>query len=157
MITTVRRHLDSTGNVILFGMGYGAKLAVWARQVYPHLIDGVWSSSGIFQPDPISFSKNFCLTYQLFLKTIIIFCFLFLLDFYNNLESNILYRGGQDCALRIENAFEIMDYLIENDENEYLQERMNLCNPVDSSSDHDIAMFFEYNIAFISDYIDNNQ
>lgn len=34
--------------VILWGNGYGAALAVNARQKYPHLVDGVWASSAYF-------------------------------------------------------------------------------------------------------------
>lgn len=36
--------------VILFGEEYGAALAVWARQKYPHLVDGVWASSAYVRP-----------------------------------------------------------------------------------------------------------
>lgn len=40
---------SSDSRVILSGSGYGGTLAAWARQRYPHLIYGVWSSSGIFE------------------------------------------------------------------------------------------------------------
>lgn len=49
LINNIQRYLNTTtSKVILFGSGYGATLATWARQKYPHLVDGVWSSSGIF-------------------------------------------------------------------------------------------------------------
>lgn len=41
--------VDSS-KVILFGEDYGATLAVWAKQKYPHLIDGVWASSAQVRP-----------------------------------------------------------------------------------------------------------
>lgn len=51
LIEAVRANLNGSANsrVILFGTGLGATLAGWARQKYPHLIDGVWSSSGQFE------------------------------------------------------------------------------------------------------------
>lgn len=36
--------------VILYGEEYGAALAVWAREKYPHLVDGVWASSAYISP-----------------------------------------------------------------------------------------------------------
>lgn len=59
LINAVRLNLEGSENskVIVFGSGLGATLAVWARQIYPHLIDGVWSSSGLFQRVAYSASK----------------------------------------------------------------------------------------------------
>lgn len=55
LITGVRENLNAlNARVIVWGSGTGGKLAVWARQKYPHLINGAWSSSGLFQPDPIT-------------------------------------------------------------------------------------------------------
>lgn len=39
-----------SSKIILFGEEYGAALAVWARQKYPHLISGVWASSAYVSP-----------------------------------------------------------------------------------------------------------
>lgn len=39
-----------SSKVILFGEDYGGALAVWARQKYPHLVDGVWASSAYVRP-----------------------------------------------------------------------------------------------------------
>lgn len=36
------------GNVILWGSGFGASLAAWARMINPNSIDSVWASSGLF-------------------------------------------------------------------------------------------------------------
>lgn len=38
--------------VIVWGTSYGGTLAALAREKYPHLIDGAWSSSGIFALSP---------------------------------------------------------------------------------------------------------
>lgn len=51
--------------VILWGSGYGGTLATWVRKKYPHLVDGVWSSSGVFDIDLYSFSELKCLFDQI--------------------------------------------------------------------------------------------
>ena len=72
-IDTIRR-TTRYPRVILFGSGYGATLAAWTRKKYPHLVDGIWSSSGIFfledYAESISFNllffklrANWCNTY----------------------------------------------------------------------------------------------
>lgn len=33
---------------VVWGTGYGGILSVWSKQKYPHLIDGAWSSSGVY-------------------------------------------------------------------------------------------------------------
>lgn len=43
--------------VILWGSGYGGTISTYARMKYPHLVDGVWSSSGIFSIDEYSYGK----------------------------------------------------------------------------------------------------
>lgn len=43
--------------VILWGSGYGGSISTYARMKYPHLIDGVWSSSGIFAIDVYSYGE----------------------------------------------------------------------------------------------------
>lgn len=51
-ITTIKEHLDGdtqNSKVILWGTRYGATLAVMARKKFPHLVDGVWASTGLFR------------------------------------------------------------------------------------------------------------
>lgn len=61
MATFIRAlHLDhhsESSAVILWGSGHGASIATWARKKYPHLVDGAWSSSGIFEIAIASLSK----------------------------------------------------------------------------------------------------
>lgn len=40
---------DPNARVVLWGSGLGATLAAWTRQKYPHLVNGVWSSSGSYE------------------------------------------------------------------------------------------------------------
>lgn len=51
LIQTVRADLSvaSDVRVILWGTGFGAALATYAKQKFPHLINGVWSSSGVYE------------------------------------------------------------------------------------------------------------
>lgn len=49
LIATVIRDLEAINpRVVVWGVGYGGTIAVMARKKYPHLVDGVWASSGIF-------------------------------------------------------------------------------------------------------------
>lgn len=47
-----------TDDVGVWGSGIGATLAAWSRLKNPHLINGAWSSSGIFEIS-ISTSGNY--------------------------------------------------------------------------------------------------
>lgn len=58
LIQAVKKKLNAQGSrVILWGSGYGATLATYARLRYPHLVDAAWASSGVFEPEPTSHSK----------------------------------------------------------------------------------------------------
>lgn len=58
LISTIRADLGTTGRVILWGTGYGASLATHARKKFPHLVDGVWASSGYFRAEAIDTGKK---------------------------------------------------------------------------------------------------
>lgn len=50
MVTKIREDYDSPNSrVIVFGNYLGATVAALARKNYPHLIDGAWSSGGLFR------------------------------------------------------------------------------------------------------------
>lgn len=50
LVTQVRHNFDATeSKVILFGSRLGGTLAILARKKFPHLVDGAWSSGGIFR------------------------------------------------------------------------------------------------------------
>lgn len=54
----VKEKLNAThAPVVVWGSNVGAKIAAWARQKYPHLIQAAWSSSGLFLPDPMTTSN----------------------------------------------------------------------------------------------------
>lgn len=57
------------------------------------------------------------------------------------------------CQRLIRNAYDIIAYLVINDEGEYLSERMNLCSPVLTDDDADVASLYENTIRAILSYI----
>lgn len=58
-----------------------------------------------------------------------------------------------ECDDAVKNAFDIMEYLIE-EEPEFFLKDFNLCHPINNTNSKDVAMFFENQIKFISDYVD---
>lgn len=126
-------HAGNNNRIILWGTGYGGSAAAFARKRYPHLIDAVWSTSGIFEIDPF-------ITSQLDL-----------------LYDVLLVAGDEVCRGRIQNAFAVLDYLIENHNGEYIQERLNLCSPVDTTYASDISSFYESLFDAIVEYISYHQ
>lgn len=126
-------HQGRNSRVILWGSGYGASVAAFARKRYPHFIDAVWSSSGTYEVEAFTFSQLDLLQYTIF------------------------SAGNSECRDQVLNAFQVLDYLVENHEGEYIQERLNLCHPVDTNSRQDIGTLFESHIAAIVTYINQNQ
>lgn len=57
----------------------------------------------------------------------------------------------------IKSVYNIISYLIANGAGEYLAERLNLCHPVDASSDADIASLYELTVRAVNSYIDQYQ
>lgn len=126
-------HQGGRSNVIVWGSGYGGTLAAWARKRYPHLIDGVWSSSGTFNLEGFTFTQ---------------------LDL---LEYTILSQGSELCRDQVKAAFFVLNALVESGEGQYIHERLRLCNPVDTDSVGDVGNLFESNIAAIIIYINQRQ
>lgn len=121
-------HNGRYARVILWGSGYGATLATWARKRYPHLVDAVWSSSGIFEIEAFTFSQ------------------------YDLLQYVIYDNGGEECRDLVLSVFRIFEYLIEQGNGEYIQSRLNLCTPVDVTSSGDIGAVYQSHIQAIIDY-----
>lgn len=50
LITKVKEDLDSQGSrVVVWGSGVSGSIAALSRKKFPHHVDGVWSSSGVFR------------------------------------------------------------------------------------------------------------
>lgn len=108
----------SNSRVILWGRGWGGALAVWARQKYPNLIDGVWASSAhidivLYYPEHLS-----------------------------NTFDTITSIGGPECGEILHSAFRIIEDAIRLTNISYVEERLNLCSPIDIHIEEDVARLF---------------
>lgn len=73
------------------------------------------------------------------------------------MEFQFLTGGGFECRDRVHEAFQIMDQLVNNDESELLQSRLNLCHPVDTNSLNDVSQLFDLYLTFITKYFNVEQ
>lgn len=112
----------ANSRVILWGRGYGGSLAVWARQKYPNLVDGVWASSA-----PINAVMEFP-------------------QFMSNAYYTINSIGGPECGNIIGGAFRIIEDAIRLRDTAYVEERLRLCSPIDIDIEEEVTRLF-YGIA----------
>jgi thymus-specific serine protease len=112
----------STSRVILWGRGYGGALAVWARQKYPNVVDGVWASSA-----PI----NAVLEFNQFMP---------------NAFHTIEQIGGPECGEVMNGAFRIIEDAVRRRNTTFVEQRLRLCSPIDLDIEEDIARLY-YGIA----------
>lgn len=63
------------------------------------------------------------------------------------------HHGGDECFTRVKNAFDVLEYLIEHAEADYLQERLRLCKPLETDNDQEVGFLIERLIDYISAYI----
>lgn len=61
------------------------------------------------------------------------------------------------CRSLIRNAYDIIAYLVINGQGEYLSQRMNLCHPVDTENEADVASLYELTIRAILSYVNEYQ
>lgn len=76
----------------------------------------------------------------------------FYVAFYENLSMNLLIYGGDECANRLQDAFNEITRLIEQGNGKVLQERLKLCSEFNTESKQEIALLFY----LIIDLIDEN-
>ena len=104
--------------VILWGRNYGGSLAVWMRQKYPNLVDGAWaSSSGI----------NAVLEHPQFMRN----------SFYT-----INSIGGPECGNILHGAFRFIEDAIRLRNTSYIEQRLQLCTPIDIDITEDVARLY---------------
>lgn len=116
-ITFIKENYNAvqTSKVFLYGRGYGATLAVWARQKYPHLVYGVWASSAHLRAK---------VDYE---------------EYFENVGVTIARVGGEECYARINRAISHMDNLITQGSTTEIEEKLNLCTAIDTTDEQDIA------------------
>ncbi|KAG5668713.1 hypothetical protein PVAND_016641 [Polypedilum vanderplanki] len=111
------RYLNSS--VILVGWDYGASLAIWFSQRYPHLVTGIWASGARLNPqighdEPVHYVEN------------------------------VMRRGGEECFARIENGFRQFEEMFANNQSNILRRKFNFCFPLPyTHGDFDIEYFYE--------------
>lgn len=111
---TADKKLNATGGVIVVGGSYSATMAAWFRQKYPHLVKGAWASSA-----PLQAKVNY-------------------FEYTETVAKAIRSIGGEECYENIENIFEALEDLIENDDFETLQLLFKLCDNFNSSNIYDV-------------------
>lgn len=120
---------------------------------YPHLINGVWSSSGIFeihyQTTGIRSSQTNYLIVEINLNLIQLA--------YYNLIAYTLAQSSTACRYRVAYAFEEIEEMIANEQGDQLQNVLHLCDPLQTNSAYDVAMVLERLIEMITAYIDQFQ
>lgn len=92
-----------------------------------------WSSSGHVQPELASFGP------------------------YDIFEYTFMIPDDGYCRALIRNAYDIIAYLVIAGEGEYLSQRMNLCHPVATDDEADVASLYENTIRAILTYINEYQ
>lgn len=131
LVEEVRDELDAPdANVILWGTGYGASLATWARREFPDLIQGVWSSSGIYNQT------------------------LWTQEPYESLSETIREIGGDECAEDVENAFVEFEYLLRTYEWFFVEDSLDLCIFIWDYYDEEMAIASHGLIEMIQHYFE---
>lgn len=77
--------------------------------------------------------------------------------YHDSLSGNLLRHGSLECHTRVRNAFDVLLYLFENNQSEYIRERLRLCTAVDPDDEQGVALLFEMFIDLISNYIRQQQ
>lgn len=112
------RGFGSSG-VILVGASYSATMATWARLKYPHLVNGVWASSGPLYAKVDFFEYNEVMT------------------------ESVRVVGGEKCLKRFETAFKQLEDYVGFSEPKVLariKKDFRLCEPLKLS--RDVSHFF---------------
>lgn len=92
-----------------------------------------WSSSGYIRPELASYGV------------------------YDVFEYTFMIDDQGHCRDLIDNAYTVIAYLINNEQGDYLSQRLNLCRPVDTDSESDVAALYELTIRAILSYINEYQ
>lgn len=123
LVNKVKYDLDSEASrVIVFGSRIGGTVAVLARKKFPHIVDGAWSTSGLFaavRPET---------------------------DFYEEVANKLLVHGGENCASRLSTAFQQLKEIIDAKNVVKLRELFNITDPIDLSDQQHVQLF--YNAVF---------
>lgn len=119
------------GNVPVIAHGYdhGGALAVWLRQRYPHLVDGVWASSASLHA-----RKDFG-------------------EYLVNIGESIRKVGGDECYNNTEQAFTNMGTYYDQRDFARLESHFDLCEPINATDPYVEAQFFAFYALALSEIL----
>lgn len=114
---TADKELNATGGVIVIGGSYSATMAAWFRQKYPHLVNGAWASSG-----PLQAKVNY-------------------IEYMETVGKSLRTVGGEECYQNVEEIFEAIDSLIEDEDEDTLKSLFNICDGFNVTNINDVYNF----------------
>lgn len=76
---------------------------------------------------------------------------------YDIFEYTFFINDDGLCRRLISNAYDVIAYLVVNGEGEYLSQRLNLCHPVDTDNEADVASLYELTMRAVLSYINEYQ
>ncbi|XP_058831051.1 thymus-specific serine protease-like [Topomyia yanbarensis] len=115
----------SNAKIIMAGGSYSATMVAWFRQKYPHLINGAWASSA-----PLLAKLDF-------------------VEYKEVVSESIRLVGGDDCANRIDRAYDQIEDLLNQGDFDKVREEFLLCDTIDFTNKLDTGSF----LSSISNYL----
>lgn len=129
-VATLHQRSEDNAQVILWGSGYGATLATWARKKYPHLIDAAWSSSGLYDMEVATLSV------------------------FDSLSYTIHRAVGFECRNRLQEAMNELDALVRAGEADQIVRQLGLCSVGDLTDDQEVGLLFETLLHYVIDNVE---
>lgn len=129
-VASLRQRKEDAAPVILWGSGYGATFATWARKKYPHLIDAAWSSSGV---------------YDMQVTTLAVF---------DSLSYTIHRAAGFECRNRLQAAMYELDELVRAGEAGQIAEQLGLCSVGNLTDVQEVGLLFETLLHYVIDNVE---
>lgn len=114
---TSDKELNATGGVIVVGGSYSATMAAWFRQKYPHLVKGAWASSA-----PLRAKLNY-------------------FEYTETVGKSIRKVGGDECYENIEEIFESIEGLLDDEDSDSLKSLFKICDGFDIKNILDVWSF----------------
>lgn len=123
LVEKVKEDLNSINSrVITFGSRIGGAVAALARKKFPHLIQGAWSTSGLFRairPET---------------------------DFFNEISEKLKILGTKNCNKTVSRAFQQLKEIIDTKDATKLRQLFTTRDPIDLNDRQDVQFF--YNAVF---------
>lgn len=126
-IAVLINHIKTTHvgleNAKVIAYGYDviyAQMAVWLRQKYSHLVDGVWAASASLQK------------------------YLEFPEFYDDIEATINYISGSSCSGRVRRAFNEIDAMIEDGRVAEIEKIFNFYFPLNVTDPIELGGFYNF-------------